>query len=221
MEEQEYQEKYQILKDQLIEGRKITLEELRKTNKDVIDANREYGQNEVSLGANTFIANGGKPSGRVTAERYQEQLNHLKDIRDEKENQIIRPGVQKRKNDFIKEEFDDAPERIEQFEKEIAEDPDLQWLKDPNQKETEQEIDEWEDLDTVIEEDEVNEGFPGDEESDGTQKQENNIDRDQINLQSEFPGFDVGDPSDINSIQPDSNPSNGNPGKKGPDMEPS
>ncbi len=218
MEDEEYHEKYQILKDQLIEGRKMTLEKLRKTNNEIIKANSDYGQKSMRLSSNTFEANGRRPEGRLSNGIYQEQLASLKNERNEKENEVIRPGFQQRVKGFIKEEFEDTPERVDQLERDLAEDTDLQWLKDPNEKEVDKELDEWDKLDEFPEE-EVYEGFPGDDDDDGKQTQQ--INQNTIDLQSEFPGVEVEAPDGPNNNQPGQNLSNSPPKKSGPDIEPS
>lgn len=186
MEEKEYQEKYQILRDQLVEGREMTLEKLRKINDDIIKANSEYRQKSMALGSNTFEANSRRPIGRLSDEIYKEQLDNLRKDCDEKENQVIRPGFQQRVEGFINEEFEDAPERVVQLKKDLAEDAELQWLKDPNEKEVDQKLDVWDELDEMSEE-EINEGFPGDEE--GNSKQQKQVNQNTIELQSKFPGY--------------------------------
>ena len=140
MDDHDYQDNLNAIRSQLNEGKTMTLEGLRKTDPDIQKINTTHSQRLTQLGANYFSAKNMR-RGQLANEEYQVQVEALNATRDKAENDIIRPGFIKAREQMLADSFGDNLERLDQAKKDLEKDTSLKWLRDPeNEKAKEREF---------------------------------------------------------------------------------
>lgn len=124
------------IKFQLNDGRNRTLDELRKSDPDLSRINLQYTERVNRLGAN-FYTDKNMPRGRVSDLQYTRQRENLQRIRDEAENEKIRPAFIQGREKMLHDSFGGDEKTLNQARKDLDKDPSLQWLRDPNEKKKE------------------------------------------------------------------------------------
>ncbi|MEM1282265.1 MAG: hypothetical protein AAF741_06130 [Bacteroidota bacterium] len=134
MEKQDYDNALNAITDGLNDGRKATLERLRKTDPEIMEANSIYRKRFTELSANYMQV----PQGPQAEENFQAQSQILLRNRDEAENNKIRPGYAAVRDQALKDSFGESPKLLTQARKDLDKEPSLQWLHDPNEKKKEE-----------------------------------------------------------------------------------
>lgn len=136
MDEKDYQNQINAIRYQLNDGRKRTIETLRKKDPDVIEAYSIHSQRSAQLSANYEMAKK-IPRGQFTNEEFQRQQAAIDEKRDDVVNSKIRPGFLKAREEMIMKSFSGEEDILSRAREDLKKDQSLQWLRDPKEEKKE------------------------------------------------------------------------------------
>ncbi|MEM9897425.1 MAG: hypothetical protein AAF789_13750, partial [Bacteroidota bacterium] len=107
--------------------------------------NATHSHRLTQLGANYFSA-GNMRRGELADQEYQVQVAALNATRDKAENDRIRPGFIKAREQMLADSYGGDDKALNQARKDLDKDPSLQWLHDPNEKRKEEKETDYENI---------------------------------------------------------------------------
>lgn len=126
MDRKEFEEKYQELTKYLDLCRTDILEEKRRSDPIVVDANQDYSRDITRLDANWSTV----PKGQYDPEAHKSDREALLDKKETIENDSMREGYRKIKEESLDNWFAGSPDLRKEASARIEKDPRYEWLKE-------------------------------------------------------------------------------------------
>ena len=137
MNREDFEERYQELTEYLDQCRIDILTEKRTSDPAVITANQEYSRAITRLDAHWGMV----PRGQYDPEAHKKDRDDLLNERETVENDAIREGFNKIKEESLDNWFAGSPNLRKEASERIGTDPRYEWLKQPDQPTIEQDRD--------------------------------------------------------------------------------